>query len=293
MRRPRHDAAACSSASPPAPRSARWRCSASSPTARARRSGRCSPCASRSPRRCSGLGGAARRMPRCARDIARRARPRRVRLRAPGRAATSRRWSGSTRRCSRCWSTRSRRWSRSAAIALGRERLTRGGGRASLVVASGGLALVVGGRARARSTRSAPRSGSPPRCSTARYILVSDGIAARVPPHVLAALVCTGAAVALTVGAAALGEFRPGRADRAPAGAGSPAWRRSRPSARSGCSSPACARVGPTTRVDPRHRRAARHGAARVRSSSARRSGRCSSPAARSCSRAVHGMVQA
>ena len=42
------------------------------------------------------------------------------------------------------------------------------------------------------------------------YILVSEGIARRVRPQVLAALVCTGAAVALTVGSAALGDLRPG-----------------------------------------------------------------------------------
>ena len=43
------------------------------------------------------------------------------------------------------------------------------------------------------------------------YILVSDGIVARACRRcVLAALVCTGAAVALTAGSALLGELRPG-----------------------------------------------------------------------------------
>jgi drug/metabolite transporter (DMT)-like permease len=42
------------------------------------------------------------------------------------------------------------------------------------------------------------------------YILVSEGLARRERPQVLAALVCTGAAVALTVGSAALGDLRPG-----------------------------------------------------------------------------------
>src|SRR5438046_1665914 len=42
------------------------------------------------------------------------------------------------------------------------------------------------------------------------YILVSQGVAARVAPQVLSALVCTGAAVSLTVGAALLGQLRPG-----------------------------------------------------------------------------------
>jgi drug/metabolite transporter (DMT)-like permease len=41
------------------------------------------------------------------------------------------------------------------------------------------------------------------------YILASDVIAARIRPLVLAAIVCTGAAVALTAGSALLGELRP------------------------------------------------------------------------------------
>jgi drug/metabolite transporter (DMT)-like permease len=42
------------------------------------------------------------------------------------------------------------------------------------------------------------------------YVLVSEGVARRLRPQVLAALVCTGAAVPLAVGAALLGELRPG-----------------------------------------------------------------------------------
>jgi drug/metabolite transporter (DMT)-like permease len=41
------------------------------------------------------------------------------------------------------------------------------------------------------------------------YILVSQGIAGRLSPTVLSALVCTGAAVSLAAGSAALGELRP------------------------------------------------------------------------------------
>jgi drug/metabolite transporter (DMT)-like permease len=41
------------------------------------------------------------------------------------------------------------------------------------------------------------------------YILVSDGMVARVPPRVLAALVCTGAAAVLTLASALLGQLRP------------------------------------------------------------------------------------
>jgi len=42
------------------------------------------------------------------------------------------------------------------------------------------------------------------------YILVSQGVAGRVSPTLLSALVCSGAAVTLTVGSALLGDLRPG-----------------------------------------------------------------------------------
>ncbi|MEA2418686.1 MAG: hypothetical protein QOE60_892, partial [Thermoleophilaceae bacterium] len=42
------------------------------------------------------------------------------------------------------------------------------------------------------------------------YILVSGSITERVPTRVFSTLVCTGAAVTLTVGAVLLGELRPG-----------------------------------------------------------------------------------
>ena len=42
------------------------------------------------------------------------------------------------------------------------------------------------------------------------YILVSDGVARRLAPRLLAALVCTGAAVTLGAGAALAGDLRPG-----------------------------------------------------------------------------------
>jgi drug/metabolite transporter (DMT)-like permease len=50
------------------------------------------------------------------------------------------------------------------------------------------------------------------------YILSSQGIAGRVRPMLLSAVVCTGAAVTLTIGSAALGELRP--AEVTPAGWG-------------------------------------------------------------------------
>jgi drug/metabolite transporter (DMT)-like permease len=95
-----------------------------------------------------------------------------------------------------------------AAIALGRERadsrrLT------AVVVASGGIALVVAGAGAGAIDPLGAALGLTAAFAYSAYILVSDGIAKRVAPHVLAALVCTGAAVALTLGSAALGDLRP------------------------------------------------------------------------------------
>jgi drug/metabolite transporter (DMT)-like permease len=42
------------------------------------------------------------------------------------------------------------------------------------------------------------------------YILVSDGVAQRLPALMLATLVCTGAAISLTVGSTVAGQFHPG-----------------------------------------------------------------------------------
>ena len=50
------------------------------------------------------------------------------------------------------------------------------------------------------------------------YILVSQGIAGRLGPTLLSALVCSGAAVTLTAGSALLGDLRP--AEVTPAGWG-------------------------------------------------------------------------
>jgi drug/metabolite transporter (DMT)-like permease len=95
------------------------------------------------------------------------------------------------------------------AVALGRERID-GRRLAALAIASAGLALVVGG---------APTGGLEPLGTAlglgaavvySTYILVSDGLVSRIRPEVLTALVCTGAAVPLTLGSAALGELRPG-----------------------------------------------------------------------------------
>jgi drug/metabolite transporter (DMT)-like permease len=95
------------------------------------------------------------------------------------------------------------------AVALGRERID-GRRLIALALASGGLALVVA----AAGTGSLDPTGAALGLGAAVvycvYILVSDGIVGSVRPDVLSALVCTGAAVPLTLGSALLGELRPG-----------------------------------------------------------------------------------
>ena len=96
-----------------------------------------------------------------------------------------------------------------AAIVLGREgvdarRLT------ALGLASGGLVLVVAGAGAGALDPLGVALGLGAAVIYSTYILVSDGIAARVPPRTLSALVCTGAAGPLIAGAALLGQLRPG-----------------------------------------------------------------------------------
>jgi drug/metabolite transporter (DMT)-like permease len=96
-----------------------------------------------------------------------------------------------------------------AAVALGRERIDRRR-LAALGLASGGLVLVV---ARAGAGALDPLGaalGLGAAVVYSAYILVSDGIAGRMRPQVLSALVCTGAAAALAFASALLGELRPG-----------------------------------------------------------------------------------
>jgi drug/metabolite transporter (DMT)-like permease len=95
------------------------------------------------------------------------------------------------------------------AFALGRERLDRRRAFA-LALASGGLVLVVAGAGAGALDPLGAALGLLTAVLYSGYILVSDGIAQRMAPHVLAALVCTGAALALAVGSAALGDLRPG-----------------------------------------------------------------------------------
>ena len=120
----------------------------------------------------AGAAGALRALRR--RDVALGLAPRRVRLRAPGRAATSPRSSGSTPRCCRCCSTRSRRSSPSRRSRSAASGSTRGGwSRSALALRRAGAR---GGRAPApaRSTRSARRSGSRAAVVYSAYILVSE-----------------------------------------------------------------------------------------------------------------------
>jgi drug/metabolite transporter (DMT)-like permease len=96
-----------------------------------------------------------------------------------------------------------------AAVAIGRERVD-GRRTASLALACGGLALVVGGAGAGALDPIGVALGLGAAVVYSTYILSSEGIAGRMQPRVLSALVCTGAAAALTVGSALLGELRPG-----------------------------------------------------------------------------------
>ena len=148
------------------------------------------------------------------------------------------------------------------AIVLGRERAdSRRLG--ALGLASGGLVLVL----------ASAKAGSLDPVGTAlaltaaviytTYILVSEGIAGRIRPSLLSALVCTGAAVSLTVGLRGARRPAPGRRHRRRLGLarryrggldrrrGEPLLRR--PEAR-----------GPDHRLDPLDGRAGCHGGARV-----------------------------
>jgi drug/metabolite transporter (DMT)-like permease len=96
-----------------------------------------------------------------------------------------------------------------AAILLGREPASRRR-LAALVVASGGLVLVlVGGGAGAFDLAGAALGAGAALAYTA-YILVSHGVTAELEPLPLAALIATGAAVTLTATALLTGSFNTG-----------------------------------------------------------------------------------
>lgn len=96
-----------------------------------------------------------------------------------------------------------------AAIVLGRERADRTK-LLALALASAGVVLVLA----SASVGALDPLGVALALSAASiytvYILTSQGVAGRVRPGPLSALVCTGAAVSLTVGTALVGDLRPG-----------------------------------------------------------------------------------
>ena len=95
------------------------------------------------------------------------------------------------------------------AIALRRERLD-ARKLSALALVSGGIVLLMGSAVGGRLDPLGTVIGLATAVVYAVYILSSQGIAGRVRPQLLATLVCTGAAITLTVGSAALGELRPG-----------------------------------------------------------------------------------
>jgi drug/metabolite transporter (DMT)-like permease len=95
------------------------------------------------------------------------------------------------------------------AVATGRERID-GRRLAALGLASGGLVLVVAGAGTGKLDPLGAALGLAAAVVYSTYILVGEGVSGRVPPSLLSALVCTGAAAPLTAGSALLGELRPG-----------------------------------------------------------------------------------
>lgn len=96
-----------------------------------------------------------------------------------------------------------------AALALGRERLD-SRRVVALALASVGLVLVLAGAGAGGVEALGVVLALGAAVVYSTYILVSDGVAARVRPGLLSALVCTGAAASLTVSTALLGQLRPG-----------------------------------------------------------------------------------
>jgi drug/metabolite transporter (DMT)-like permease len=95
-----------------------------------------------------------------------------------------------------------------AAVVLGRERMD-GRRLIALTLASAGLVLVVAGAGAGSLDGPGAALGLGAAVVYSTYILVSDGVAARVRPGLLSALVCTGAAVSLTASTALLGQLQP------------------------------------------------------------------------------------
>ena len=96
-----------------------------------------------------------------------------------------------------------------AAIAIGRERfaLRRA---VALGLASAGGVLIVGGVGSGGLDPLGAVLGLAAAAIYSAYILSSDGIASRVRPEILSTLVCSGAAISLTLGLGLLGLLEPG-----------------------------------------------------------------------------------
>jgi drug/metabolite transporter (DMT)-like permease len=97
-----------------------------------------------------------------------------------------------------------------AAFVLGRERLDRRR-LTALGLALGGILLVVAGAGTGSLDAVGAALGVSAALVYTTYILVSDSVVARMQPLVLSALVCTGAAVSLSIGSALLGALRLGQ----------------------------------------------------------------------------------
>jgi drug/metabolite transporter (DMT)-like permease len=96
-----------------------------------------------------------------------------------------------------------------AAIALGRERAD-ARRLPALALASGGLLLVLASAGAGAVEPLGATLALGAAVVYTMYILVSEGVAGRIRPTLLAALVCTGAAVSLTLGSALVGDLHPG-----------------------------------------------------------------------------------
>jgi drug/metabolite transporter (DMT)-like permease len=96
-----------------------------------------------------------------------------------------------------------------AAITIGRERVNRRR-LIALALTSAGLVLVLAGAAAGAFDAVGAALALGAAVVYTIYILVSERTAVRVSPYLLSALVCSGAAMTLTIGAAALGELQPG-----------------------------------------------------------------------------------
>lgn len=103
------------------------------------------------------------------------------------------------------------------AIALGRERASRRTAIA-LALASTGLALVLAGSAAGALDPLGTGLGLAAAVVYSVYILASEGVAARMGPLALSTLVCTGAAITLTLAGVVGGDLDPGNVS--PAGFG-------------------------------------------------------------------------